>query len=162
MPVLSPLLQPHQIPNSYTGNVRILFPVATLFIFLLILAGCTGFVVPPPEAEEIPSSGQMVQNDSQVTVSEPPDNELAVALTAEATALFKQSLFLEAEEKFLNALEADPSHVPALTGFSNLLTFVPGRWQGAVEYAKLAYNLAPDDCDGPFLPDLGIAVGSSF
>ncbi len=145
MPVLSPLLQPHQIPNSYTGNVRILFPVATLFIFLLILAGCTGFVVPPPEAEEIPSSGQMVQNDSQVTVSEPPDNELAVALTAEATALFKQSLFLEAEEKFLNALEADPSHVPALTGFSNLLTFVPGRWQGAVEYAKLAYNLAPDD-----------------
>lgn len=90
MPVLSPLLQPHQIPNSYTGNARILFPVATLFIFLLILAGCTGFVVPPPEAEEIPSSGQMVQNDSQVTASEPPDNELALALTAEATAFLRR------------------------------------------------------------------------
>ena len=141
MPVFAPLLQPHQIPNSRTGNVRFLFPVATLFLFLLILAGCTGFVVPPPEAEEIPSSGQLVQNESQVTASESPDNELAVALTAEATALFKQSLFLAAEEKYLNALEADPGHIPAMTGVSNLLTYATERWQEAVIYAELAHNL---------------------
>ena len=37
---------------------------------------------------------------------------------------------------------------------------LPERWQEAVKYAELAYNLAPGRCDGPFPPDLGIAVGS--
>lgn len=37
-------------------------------------------------------------NESQVTPVELPDSELAVAVTAEATPPFKQSLFLEAEE----------------------------------------------------------------
>ena len=130
---------------SGTGYARILFPGATLFIFLLILAGCTGFIVPPPEAEEISLSSQLVQNEFQVTASESPDNEFAAALTTEATALFKQSLFLEAEEKFLNALEADPGHIPALTGISTLYRFSPERWQEALKYAELAYNLAPED-----------------
>ena len=130
---------------SDTGYARILFPGATLFIFLLILAGCTGFIVPPPEAEEIPPSSQLVQNESQVTASESPDNKFAAGLTAEATALFKQSLFLEAEEKFLNALETDPGHIPALTGISTLYRFSPERWQEALKYAELAYNLAPED-----------------
>ncbi len=130
MPVLSPPPQPHQIANSCKGNARILFPCATLFIVLLILAGCTGFIVPPPEAGESPGSSQLVQTESQVTASESPDSELAVALTAEATALFRQSLFLEAEEVFLKALEADPSHIPALTGISNLYRYAPERWQG--------------------------------
>ena len=66
-------------------------------------------------------------------------------LTAEATALLKQSLFLEAEEEFLNALEADPNHIPALTGISTLYRYAPERWQGALRYAELAYNLAPED-----------------
>ncbi len=145
MPVLSPPPQPHQIANSCKGNARILFPCATLFIVLLILAGCTGFIVPPPEAGESPGSSQLVQTESQVTASESPDSELAAALTAEAMALFKQSLFLEAEEEFLKALEADPSHIPALTGISNLYRYAPERWEGALRYAELAYNLAPED-----------------
>ena len=86
-----------------------------------------------------------MQNESQVTTSESLDIELASVLTAEATALFKQSLFLEAEEKFLDALEADPDHIPALTGISKLLTYAPERWQGALKYADLAYTLARDD-----------------
>ena len=86
-----------------------------------------------------------MQNESQVTTSESLDIELASVHTAEATALFKQSLFLEAEEKFLDALEADSDHIPALTGISKLLTYAPERWQGALKYADLAYTLARDD-----------------
>ena len=96
--------QSRQIANSCKSNTRILFLVATLFLFLVILAGCTGSIVPPPEAKESPTSPQLVQTESQVTAAESPDNELAAVVTAEATALFKQSLFLEAEEQFLNAL----------------------------------------------------------
>ena len=88
MPELSPFLQSHQIPNSRTGNVRSLFPVATFFLFLLILAGCTGFADPLPEAEEIAFPGQLAQIESQATVSEPPDNALAAAHPAESTARF--------------------------------------------------------------------------
>ena len=66
------------------------------------------------------------------------------ALTAEAAALFKQTLFLEAEEEFLNALEADPNHIPALTGISTLYRYSPERWQEALRYAELAYSLAPE------------------
>ena len=145
MPVPSPTLNPHRFANSCTGKTRILFLIATLFIFLFILAGCTGFIVPPPESEESPSSSSVVQNESQVTASEYPDNELGAALTAEATALFKQSLFLEAEEEFLNVLEAGPNHIPALTGISTPYRFSPERWQEALKYAELAYNLAPED-----------------
>ncbi len=65
-------------------------------------------------------------------------------LTAEATALLKQSLFLEAEEEFLNALEADSNHIPALTGISTLYHHSLGRWQKALRYAELAYSLAPE------------------
>ncbi len=133
------------MPTLALARPGFIFPVATLFIVLLILAGCTGFIVPPPETEEIPTSSQLVQNESQVTTSESLDIELASVLTAEATALFKQSLFLEAEEKFLDALEADPDHIPALTGISKLLTYAPERWQGALKYADLAYTLARDD-----------------
>ena len=145
MPVLSPPLNPHRFANSCTGKIRILFPVATLFILLLILAGCTGFIVPPPVTEEIPTSSQLVQNESQVTTSESLDIELANVLTAEATALFKQSLFLEAEEKFLDALEADPNLIPVLTGNLDPLSLFPERWQEALRYAELAYNLAPEN-----------------
>ena len=97
------------------------------------------------EAEKTPLSSQGLQDESQVTTSEPPDSELAAALTAEATALFTRSLFQEAEENFLSALEADPGHIPALTGFSNLLTFAPEQWQESLEYAELAHSLAPKD-----------------
>ena len=147
---------------SGTGYARILFPGATLFIFLLILAGCTGFIVPPPEAEEIPPSSQLVQNESQVTASESPDNEFAAALTTEATALFKQSLFLEAEEKFLNALEADPGHIPALTGISTLYRFSPERWAGSPQIRRTGLQPGTRGCIGSFLSDLGFAVGQSL
>ena len=145
MPARSPPLQPRQSDCSYTDNAGILFPVAIFFILLLILAGCSGFIVPPPEAEETPPSSQLLQKESPVTSSESPENELAAALTAEATTLFKQSLFFQAEEKYLNAIGADPSHIPALTGISNLYTYTPERWQEALAYAERAYSLAPDD-----------------
>lgn len=145
MPVLPPHLQPRQIACSCTGNSDFLFPVATLFVLLLILAGCSGFIVPPPEAEETPPSSQLLQIESPVTSSESPENELAAALTAEATTLFKQSLFLQAEEKYLNAIGADPNHIPALTGISALYIYIPERWQEAVAYAERAYSLAPED-----------------
>ena len=93
----------------------------------------------------MPSSPQLVQTESEVKASESPDNELAAALTAEATALFEQSLFLDAEKEFLDALEADPNHNPALTGISTLYRHSPGRWQEALRYAELAYKLAPED-----------------
>ena len=107
--------QSRQIANSCKDSARILFLVATLFIFLLILAGCTGSIVPPPKAEELPPSSQLAQTESQVTTSDSPDIELAAVLTAEATALFKQTLLLKAEEEFLNALEAGPNHIPVVT-----------------------------------------------
>ena len=114
------------------------------------------------EAEKTPLSSQGLQDESQVTTSEPPDSELAAALTAEATALFTRSLFQEAEEKFLSALEADPGHIPALTGFSNLLTFAPEQWQESLEYAELAHSLAPKDATALFPPGLGFALRLSF
>lgn len=146
MPVFSPPLQPTQSANSFTGNAGIFFPFAAFFALLLSLAGCSGFVVPPPEVGETPPSSQLLQDKTQVAESESPENELAVVLTVEARALFKQSLFPEAEEKFLQALEAEPNHIPALTGISHLYTYyAPERWQEALEYAELAYNLAPED-----------------
>ena len=145
MPELSPPPQPQQIATSCKGNARLLFFVATPFIFLLILSGCTGSIVPPSKAEESPPSSRLAQTESQVTTSESPDNELAAAPTAEATALFKQTLLLKAEEEFPNALEADPNHIPALTGISTLYRHSPVRRQEAPSYAEQAYNLAPED-----------------
>ena len=89
--------------------------------------------MPAPEAEKTPLSSQGLQDESQVTTSEAPDSELAAALTAEATALFTQSLFQEAEEKFLSALEADPGH-----------------------------SLAPKDATASFPPGLGFALRLPF
>lgn len=114
-------------------------------ILLLSLAGCSGFIVPPPEAEERSPSSLSEQDDSEVSESVSPENKLASALSAEATALFKQSLLPEAEEKFLNALEADPDHTRALTGLSKLYTYTPERWQEALFYAEWAYSVAPED-----------------
>ena len=160
MTVISPR---RQLANSCSGMAKILFPIAIPLIFLLIPAGCCySCAMPAPEAEKTPLSSQGLQDESQVTTSEPPDSELAAALTAEATALFTRSLFQEAEEKFLSALEADPGHIPALTGFSNLLTFAPEQWQESLEYAELAHSLAPKDATDPFPPGLGFALRLSF
>ena len=143
MTVISPR---RQLANSCSRMAKILFPISIPLIFLLIPAGCCySCSMPAPEAEKTPLSSQGLQDESQITTSESPDSELAAALTAEATALFTQSLFQEAEEKFLSALEADPGHILALTGLSNLLTFAPERWQESLEYAELAHSLAPKD-----------------
>ena len=77
MPELSPPPQPQQISNLCKGNARLLFFVATPFIFLLILSGCTGSIAPPAEAEERPPSSQLAQTESQVAASASPDIELA-------------------------------------------------------------------------------------
>ncbi len=100
-----------------------------LLLFSLILSGCTGFIVPAP--------------DIAAAQAEEVDANQAAALTAEATALFRQSLFPEAEEKFREALAADPNHVPALTGISDFYTYSPERWQEALTYAEQAFALAP-------------------
>lgn len=119
MTVISP---PRQLVSSFFGIARILFPVAIPLILLLIPAGCCySCAIPPPGTEKMLLSSPWAQNESQVTpAAESPDSELAAAFTAEATALFRGSLFLEAEEKFLNALEIEPSHISALTGLSKL------------------------------------------
>ena len=137
MPVLAqprrPRLQSHFRAGMASHRV---VAVGILLLFALILSGCTGFVVPSPE-------GATAVSD--VAMAGVADPEKAAALTAEATALFKQSLFPEAERKFLEALAADPAHIPALTGLSDFYTYSPERWQEALAYAEQAFALAPED-----------------
>ena len=156
------VISPHrQLANSCSGMAKILFPIAIPLIFLLIPTGCCySCSMPAPEAEKTHLSSQGLQDESQFTTSKSPDSELASALTEEATALFARSLFQEAEEKFLSALEADPGHTAALTGLSNLLTFAPERWQESLEYAELAHSLAPKDA--PVLAHLTWALLSAY
>ena len=114
--------------------------VGTIVLFSMVLSGCTGFVMPKPASElaETQSQAALVP----VVTADP---EKAAALTAEAEELFKRSNFPEAEAKYLEALESDPNHIPALTGISDFYTYNPERWQEALAYAEEAYALAPED-----------------
>ncbi len=107
-----------------------------LFLCVGLLSGCTGFIVPSPEEETAVSAG---------APAETADPARAAALAGEATTLFKQSRFPEAEAKFRAALTADPGHVPALTGISDFYTYFPERWQEALAYAEQAFAVAPED-----------------
>ncbi len=133
MPVFAPPRCPCQNSSPRTGPGRRRGPAAGILVLLaLILSGCAGFVVPPA-------------TEAAGARSEMADPAQAAALTTEATALFKQSRFPEAEEKFLEALAADPHHIPALTGISDFYTYAPEHWQEALAYAEQAFVLAPED-----------------
>ncbi len=137
----------HLSPNSGSRATSIgrFATAAMAFVLLsLILAGCTRFVVPPPDGE-IATSPAPSEAVPEVEVTEPLNPVRAAALAEEATDLFKRSNFAEAEQKFLEALEADPSALPALTGLSDLYTYSPERWQEALSYAEQAYAIDPED-----------------
>ena len=131
MPELSPPLQPQHVANSCIGNSRILFHFATLFIFLLILAGCTGLIVPSTESKEIPSSSDhLIQNEFQV----------------QGLSLQIMNWPLHLQQKLWLSFNS------------------PCSWKmaGCTQIPQTGQQHSARRCDGPFLPDLGNAVGPSF
>ncbi len=113
---------------------------ALLLLVTLLLAACTGIII-PPAPEELPDAATSA-SDSQPTTRDPA---LAKDLTEEALRLFNLSQFAEAEQVYQEALAADPEYLPALTNLSDLYSYQPQKWQQALALAEAAYTLAPDD-----------------
>ena len=146
------------------------FAVLALLCLALLLASCTTIVIPPREAVSEPDtpaaeSGAEVDVPAE-TAAEPvmfagqpsflagllverpsggADPERAAAKTREGTDLFQTSDFERAEAAFREALLADPDHVPALTGLSDLFSYQPQMWNQSLELAERARELAGDD-----------------
>ena len=129
------------------------FTVLVLLCLALLSAGCTTIVIPP--REEVSELGApTAETDAEVdvpaeTAAEPvlfagqpsflagllaerlagdADPDQAAAKTREGIDLFQTSDFERAEAAFREALLADPDHVPALTGLSDLFSYQPQMW----------------------------------
>ena len=143
------------------------FAVLVLCLALL-LAGCTGIVIPPreepmseqgdPVAEPAETAGEAAAETAMfagqpsflvgLLAERPPgdiDPDLAAAKAQEGVALFQTSDFKGSEAALREALLADPDHVPALTGLSDLFSYHPHMWNQSLELAERARELAGDD-----------------
>lgn len=153
------------MPSSLFPPTR--FAVLALCLALL-LAGCTGIIIPPreepmaeqgdPVAEPAGTAGEAAAEPMMFAgqpsflaglLAERPagdaDPDLAAAKAQEGVALFKTSDFEGAEAVLREALLADPDHVPALTGLSDLFSYHPHMWNQSLELAERARELAGDD-----------------
>jgi len=74
-----------------------------------------------------------------------PDHVQAVSLTQKGEELFLKSDLAGAEAAFIDAIAADPSHLPAHIGLTKVYLYQPQYWQQALAEAKAAEKLAPDD-----------------
>ena len=150
------------------------FAVLALCLALL-LAGCTTIVIPPREEALSEQGDPAAETGAEVdapaaTEAEPAaapamfagqpsflagllaerppgdaDPDRAAAKTREGIELFRTSDFERAEAAFREALLADPDHVPALTGLSDLFSYHPQMWNQSLELAERARALAGDD-----------------
>ncbi len=108
-----------------------------LLLAALLLAACTGIVIPP--APEAPSAAAETMPPATA------DTVRARELTDEGLRLFGLSQFAEAEQIYQEALVADPAFVPALANLSDLYSYQPQKWRQALALAEAAYALAPED-----------------
>ena len=127
----------HYIRHQDRHTTGKAFCLSLLTLLLFTVAGCTGFVVPPPEGE-----GALPASSATPSAS---DSALAMRLTEEGHLNFGQTRFDEAERLFLEALAADPNHVSALLGLSDLYSYQPEKWRQALTLAEHAHQLAGDD-----------------
>lgn len=74
-----------------------------------------------------------------------PDRDLAETLTTRGRSLFVTSDLRGAEAAFIEAIAADPAYLPAYLGLTDVYLYQPQYWQQALQAARAAVALVPDN-----------------
>jgi tetratricopeptide (TPR) repeat protein len=96
-----------------------------------------------PTAIETPEAGPTPTATPEPLAEADPDQ--AAALTTEGQELFVTSDLTGAEGKFIEAIAADPTYLPAHLGLTKVYLYWPQYWQQALATAEAAAALAPED-----------------
>lgn len=104
---------------------------------------------PTVEATATPTAIETLTPGPTPTATPAPlaqaDPDGAATLTEEGQNHFLQSDLAGAEAAFIDAIAADPSHLPAYLGLTKVYLYWPHYWQQALATAQTAATLAPDD-----------------
>lgn len=73
------------------------------------------------------------------------DPDEAARLTEEGVAQFLVSDLTGAEDLLIEAISADPSYLPAYLALTDVYFYWPHYWQQALDTARMAAELAPED-----------------
>ncbi|HRW11407.1 MAG TPA: hypothetical protein P5121_40190, partial [Caldilineaceae bacterium] len=103
----------------------------------------------PPPMTPTPTAIALPEPEPTATATPEPaavaDPAEAARLTAEGKERFLVSDLAGAEPLFIEAIAADPSYVPAYIALTDLYFYWPHYWQQALDTARKAAELAPED-----------------
>lgn len=106
-------------------------------------AAAEAFPIAEARIVSTPTPGPAPTSTPQALVQ--PDTDQAAELTRKGEALFLQSDLAGAEAAFIDAIAADPGHLPGYVGLTRVYLYQSQYWQQALAAAGAAQALAPED-----------------